>query len=79
MDYEKLLNPQIVSVKPSGIRKFFDLTEKMENVISLVLVSPISQPLGTFAMQVFSPLKTAKPAIPQTGVLLSFVNPLAGI
>ena len=40
MDYEKLLNPQIVSVKPSGIRKFFDLTEKMENVISLGVGEP---------------------------------------
>lgn len=40
MNYEKLLNPQIVSVKPSGIRKFFDLTEKMENVISLGVGEP---------------------------------------
>ncbi len=40
MDYEKLLNPQIVSVKPSGIRKFFDLTEKMDNVISLGVGEP---------------------------------------
>lgn len=40
MNYEKLLNPQIVSVKPSGIRKFFDLTEKMDNVISLGVGEP---------------------------------------
>lgn len=40
MDYEKLLNPQILSVKPSGIRKFFDLTEKMDNVISLGVGEP---------------------------------------
>ncbi len=40
MDYEKLLNPQILSVKPSGIRKFFDLTEKMDSVISLGVGEP---------------------------------------
>ncbi len=40
MDYNSLLNQNIVSVKPSGIRKFFDLAERMEDVISLGVGEP---------------------------------------
>ncbi len=40
MDYNSLLNPNIVSVKPSGIRKFFDVAERMEDVISLGVGEP---------------------------------------
>ena len=40
MDYEKLLNSKLLDIKPSGIRKFFDLAEKMENVISLGVGEP---------------------------------------
>ena len=40
MDYTSLLNPNIVSLKPSGIRKFFDVAEKMEDVISLGVGEP---------------------------------------
>ncbi len=40
IDYSKLLNPQVVSTKPSGIRRFFDLAETMENVISLGVGEP---------------------------------------
>lgn len=40
MDYNKLLNSSIVEIKPSGIRKFFDIAEQMENVISLGVGEP---------------------------------------
>lgn len=40
IDYSSVLNPQIVEIKPSGIRKFFDLAETMENVISLGVGEP---------------------------------------
>lgn len=40
MDYNSLLNPNIVTVKPSGIRKFFDVAERMEDVISLGVGEP---------------------------------------
>ncbi len=40
MDYNKLLNKSIVNIKPSGIRKFFDIAEQMENVISLGVGEP---------------------------------------
>ena len=40
MDFEKLFNPTVVNMKPSGIRKFFDIAESMENVISLGVGEP---------------------------------------
>lgn len=40
IDYNKLLNRSIVSIKPSGIRKFFDIAEQMEDVISLGVGEP---------------------------------------
>lgn len=40
MDYEKKLNASIKSVKPSGIRRFFDIVNEMDNVISLSVGEP---------------------------------------
>ena len=40
IDYEKLLNPTVADMKPSGIRKFFDVAERMEDVISLGVGEP---------------------------------------
>lgn len=40
IDYGKLLNPLAVGIKPSGIRKFFDITEQMDHVISLGVGEP---------------------------------------
>ena len=40
MDYNKLLNPTVVEIKPSGIRKFFDIAETMKDVISLGVGEP---------------------------------------
>lgn len=40
MDYEKLLNPNVTGLKPSGIRRFFSLAEEMEDVISLGVGEP---------------------------------------
>ncbi len=40
IDYSKILNPNIVGVKPSGIRKFFDIAEQMDDVISLGVGEP---------------------------------------
>ncbi len=40
MDYGKVLRPSVVSVKPSGIRKFFDIANTMEDVISLGVGEP---------------------------------------
>ncbi len=40
MDYGKILSPTVASIKPSGIRKFFDIAETMEDVISLGVGEP---------------------------------------
>ncbi len=40
MDYKSLLNRTVLETKPSGIRKFFDIAEKMDNVISLGVGEP---------------------------------------
>ena len=48
MDYNKLLNRTVLDTKPSGIRKFFDIAEKMNNVISLGVGEPdFATPLFT--------------------------------
>ena len=40
MDYNKILNPEVLAIQPSGIRKFFDLAETMDDVISLGVGEP---------------------------------------
>ena len=40
MDYEKLLAPAAQSMRPSGIRKFFDLAADMPDCISLGVGEP---------------------------------------
>lgn len=40
IDYSKLLNRTVTQIKPSGIRKFFDIAATMEDVISLGVGEP---------------------------------------
>lgn len=40
IDYSKVLNEKVVAIKPSGIRKFFDIAEQMDDVISLGVGEP---------------------------------------
>lgn len=40
IDYEKFLNDKVKKVKPSGIRKFFDIANEMDHVISLSIGEP---------------------------------------
>ena len=40
MDYNKILSKKILDVKPSGIRKFFDIAAEMDDVISLSVGEP---------------------------------------
>ncbi len=39
-DYNALLSPTLVALKKSGIRKFFDLLENMEDVVALTVGQP---------------------------------------
>ena len=40
INYDNILNKKVKEVKPSGIRKFFDIAEQMEGVISLGVGEP---------------------------------------
>lgn len=40
IDYDKLLSSRVVQMKPSGIRRFFDIAAEMEGVISLGVGEP---------------------------------------
>lgn len=40
MDYSKILSPTVTEIKPSGIRKYFDIADSMEGVISLGVGEP---------------------------------------
>ena len=40
IDYSKMLNNKVLQLKPSGIRKFFDIANEMDNVISLSIGEP---------------------------------------
>ena len=40
MNYDKLINGTLAELKPSGIRKFFDIAAEMEDVISLSVGEP---------------------------------------
>lgn len=40
INYDDVLNDNLVKVKPSGIRKFFSIAEEMDNVISLGVGEP---------------------------------------
>ncbi|MDE5935781.1 MAG: aminotransferase class I/II-fold pyridoxal phosphate-dependent enzyme, partial [Ruminococcus sp.] len=40
IDYDKILSDKIKNIKPSGIRKFFDIASTMEGVISLGVGEP---------------------------------------
>lgn len=40
IEYEKLMNARLLEIKPSGIRKFFDLASQMKDVISLGVGEP---------------------------------------
>lgn len=40
INYEKVLSNRVQKLKPSGIRKFFDILDEMENIVSLTVGQP---------------------------------------
>jgi aminotransferase len=40
LDYQSLISPKVRNMKPSGIRKFFDIVAEMDDVISLGVGEP---------------------------------------
>lgn len=40
MDWQQKVTPKVAAMKPSGIRKFFDLAAQLEGVLSLSIGEP---------------------------------------
>lgn len=67
IDYSKYLNDRARVIKPSGIRRFFDIANEMEDVISLSIgLSRIFSPRGISARRVSRRWKRAERATPRT-------------
>ena len=58
IDYGKVLNKTVTDIKPSGIRKFFDIAATMDNVISLGVGEPDFQTPWAIRKAGHSPLAT---------------------
>lgn len=62
------LSEKIVGIRPSGIRKFFDLVTEMEDAISLGVGEPDFDTPGIFVMREFIPWTEEEPSIPRMPV-----------
>lgn len=60
MDYEKLISKKCAKLKPSGIRKFFDVAAMMEGVISLGVGEPDFQTPWTIRKTAITALEKGK-------------------
>ena len=72
IDYSKILSERVQAVKPSGIRKFFDLASTMMS-FRLALVNLILKHRGRYAAQALLRWKKDELSILQTGACSSFV------
>lgn len=66
IDYDKILSQRAVAIKPSGIRKFFDIAAEMDDVISLGVGEPDFKTPGAFVMPAPNRWKRGAPGIQPT-------------
>ena len=66
LDYEKILSGTIRSIKPSGIRKFFDLLNNMSDVTALTVGEPDFVTPWHIRQAGIESLEKAKPTTPPT-------------
>ena len=64
MDYDKLIAPAAAAMRPSGIRKFFDLAAEMPECISLGVGEPDFKTRGPSGRPASSRSRWATPSIP---------------
>lgn len=76
IDYNNFINKKISTVKPSGIRKFFDIANEMDDVISLSIGEPDFQTPWHIREEGINSLKKVRHGIPRTEVLPNFVKKL---
>jgi len=60
INYDKILSNKIINIKPSGIRKFFDLAQNMENILSLGVGEPDFQTPWTIRQTAIHTLETKR-------------------
>ena len=75
IDYDSILSEKVTELKPSGIRKFFDLASEVEDVISL----SVGEHPGTSAKPALLPLNRGAHTIPQMPDFQSFVKKFQNI
>lgn len=76
IDYNNFINKKISTVKPSGIRKFFDIANEMDDVISLSIGEPDFQTPWHIREEGINSLKKVRLGIPRTEALPNFVKKL---
>lgn len=76
IDYNNFINKKISTVKPSGIRKFFDIANEMDDVISLSIGEPDFQTPWHIREEGINSLKKVRHGILRTEALPNFVRKL---
>lgn len=79
IDYSKVLSKKAVALKPSGIRKFFDILDEMDDVVSLTVGQPDFVTPWHIRDAAIDSLEKARPIIPPIPDLCSSVKPLPRI
>ena len=78
IDYNKLLNRSIVSIKPSGIRKFFDIAEQMDEAFPNRIINVHPALIPSFCGKGYYGLRVHEAALEKgvkvTGATVHFVN-----
>ena len=65
IDYEKVLTSSVQSIKPSGIRKYFDVVNELDDAISLGVGEPDFITPWAIGRQVYTRLRGAEHTIHQ--------------
>ena len=72
IDYDKIIPDRIANIQPSGIRKFFDIAQSVEGVISLSVGEPDFKTPWEVRKEAIRVLERAVQPTPQTADLSSF-------
>ena len=77
INYDNILNKKVREVKPSGIRKFFDIAEQMEDVISLGVGEPDFQTPWQIRQAGIRSLENGRTKYTSNGGLIQLRNEIA--
>lgn len=78
MNYDKILSDRVVNMKPSGIRKFFDLAAQMDDVISLGVGEPDFQTPWTIRKAAINVLERKRIVYTANSGLMELRKSIAG-